>query len=634
MQNISATELRNKFLEFFKSKGHSVIPSSSLVPENDPTVLFTTAGMHPLVPYLLGEKHPEGKRLCNVQRCVRTDDIDEVGDETHLTFFEMMGYWSLGDYWKKEAIEYIFEFLTNELGLDAKNFAATCFEGDENNGIPRDIEAYDVWRSLGISEDRIAFLGYDDNWWGPAGVTGPCGPDSELFVWAGEGEAPVKFDPKDKDWMELCNDVFMQYNKTVDGKFEPLAQKNVDFGMGYERLLAYLNKESDIYKTELFWPIIEKLEELSGKKYEENKKAFRIIADHIKAAVFLTSEGVVPSNKMQGYVLRRLVRRVIVKAREIGITENFLLEFVSIVTKMYCRSGLDQEYFKGDDKVLSVALDEEIVASELEKEEAKFAKTINSAMLKMKIMSGIETASRENHEPIKWKSYEALADDLFDLFQSDGLPLEVALEELKKMGVPVVEKAFEQAEIMREICTQFDNRRAKHQELSRTASSGMFKGGLADNSEQTTKYHTAAHLMLVALKQVLGDHVEQKGSNITAERLRFDFNNPEKLTEEQIEGVEEVVNEQISKNLPVTMQEMSLDEAKSSGAHGTFDDRYGNKVKVYTIGPSSDAQNELHFSREICGGPHVQNTSELGHFKIIKEESSSSGIRRIKAVLQ
>ncbi len=631
LQNISADELRKKFLSFFEGKGHRVIPSSSLVPENDPTVLFTTAGMHPLVPYLLGEKHPEGTRLCNVQRCVRTDDIDEVGDETHLTFFEMLGNWSLGDYWKEDAIKWSYEFLTSQqwLGIDKNRLAVSVFAGDED--APFDEESFNIWRSLGISEDRIAKLPKKDNWWGPAGQTGPCGPDTEMFIWtgstgspqAGSSDAPEKFDPVDKNWVEVWNDVFMQYNLTAHGGYEPLKQRNVDTGMGLERMLAILNNESDIYKTELFWPIIEKLEELSGRKYEDNKKEFRIIADHIKAAVFLISAGIVPSNKMQGYVLRRLIRRTVVKAREIGIMENFLSKLADIIVKKYYHSGLDPESCKDSNQHLSDVLSDNKIGSELEKEESGFRKKLTEGLellTKARLIKGLKQSDAKDFLP-------TVAKITFDLFQSHGFPPELTYEYLNDNN------DFSEEEIS-DVNQAFIALLKKHQELSRSASAGMFKGGLADNSEQTTKYHTAAHLMLVALKEVLGDHVEQKGSNINAERLRFDFNNSEKLTDEQIKRVEDIVNEQIQKSLPVTMQEMSLDEAKSSGAHGTFDDRYGNKVKVYTIGPSLSAQDESPFSREICGGPHVKNTSELGHFKIIKEESSSAGIRRIKAVLE
>ncbi|MEI7791874.1 MAG: alanine--tRNA ligase [Candidatus Berkelbacteria bacterium] len=573
--------LRQKFLSYFESKGHKIIPSASLVPENDPTVLFTTAGMHPLVPNLMGEKHPSGAKLCNIQRCVRTGDIDEVGDKTHCTFFEMLGYWSLGDYFKADAIKFIFGFLTEELDIDPKNLAVTCFEGDEKNGIPKDDEAADVWKSLGISSERIAFLGREDNWWGPAGTTGPCGPDTEVFVWTGGGDAPDKYDPTDKNWVEICNDVFMQYNKTKDGKFDLLAQKNVDFGGGMERILAYLDGRDNVFQSDLFNLILSEIERLSGKKYENYIKEFRIVADHLKAATFMISDGVVPLNKDQGYVLRRLIRRAIVKAHQIGISENFTHKIAEKVFETY-----DGDY----------PFNNQLVLSELEKEETKFRKTLKDGLKVLDSFKEIDSKS------------------LFDLYQSFGIPLEISLEEANIRGL----------NIKAETIQQFEELVREHQALSRTASAGMFKGGLADDGVATRRLHTAAHLMLAALRKVLGDHVYQKGSNITAERLRFDFSHPDKMTPEQIEEVEKLVNEQIELDLPVIMAEMSLDEAKKFGAMGVFDSKYGEKVKVFEIGG---------FSKEICGGPHASYTSELHHFKIQKEESSSSGIRRIKAIL-
>jgi len=638
---MTAKELREKFKKYFVDRGHKFIPSASLIPENDPTVLFTTAGMHPLVPYLLGEKHPEGKKLCNIQRCIRTGDIDQVGDESHLTFFEMIGYWSLGAYWKKEAIELIFKFLTKELGLDPKKFAISCFQGDPEKNIPRDEESAKIWQSLGIPEERIKYLGYEDNWWGPAGETGPCGPDSELFVWTGKSEAPAEFDPKDKGWMELCNDVFMEYNKkrvirvpedydvgqlkfepnestakiVFDPKvskpetsfqFTPLSQKNVDFGMGFERLLAYLNDESDIYKNELFWPIIEKIEEISGKKYDTqitliDLKNTRKIADHLKAAVLIISEGIAPSNKDRGYVVRRLIRTAIVAAYKMGVFSNFCHQVTETVFSLYPQ-------IKNRD----------FVSQEIIKEENKFRPLLESGLRKIEIISSTTIGFLGKMGKI---GSQPLAKEIFDLYQSNGFPVELSTYELKKKRVPIGNDIIDSVDEMIE----------HHRELSRTASAGMFKGGLADDGEQTTKYHTTAHLMLVALKQVLGNHVEQKGANINAERLRFDFSHSEKMTDEQKQQVEDIVNKQIEKNLPVKMQEMSHDEAKLSGAHGTFNDRYGERVKVYTIGDASKGE---IFSKEICGGPHVERTGVLGHFRIKKEESSSAGIRRIKAILE
>lgn len=603
LQNISADELRKKFLRFFEAKGHRVIPSSSLVPENDPTVLFTTAGMHPLVPYLLGEKHPEGTRLCNVQRCVRTDDIDEVGDETHLTFFEMLGNWSLGDYWKKDAIAWSYEFLTSPqwLGIDKNRLAVSVFAGDED--APFDKESFDIWSGLGVSEDKIAKLPKKDNWWGPAGQTGPCGPDTEMFIWTGSSNAPGKFDPEDKNWVEVWNDVFMQYNLTAHGSYEPLKQRNVDTGMGLERILAILNNESDIYKTELFWPIIERLESITGIEYKDKKIAMRRIADHYRSTTEIIKDGICPGKNGRESVLRNLLRVIFIEVKYLMQTheEVFVInpsaEAVKVALRNQYRdySEVVQRLYENND---------EDIKREVMKEYSAFLYLGTSGMkfvgemMKKDIITGR---------------------DLFEGKGTFGLNMPSIVKILTDIGGKNIEKNYEE---------NYKIAEQEHQQKSRTASTGMFRGGLADNSEQTTKYHTAAHLMLVALKQVLGDHVEQKGSNINAERLRFDFNNSEKLTGEQIKKVEDIVNEQIQKSLPVTMQEMSLDEAKSSGAHGTFNDRYGNKVKVYTIGYPT-----LPFSCEICGGPHVKNTSELGHFKIIKEESSSAGVRRIKAVL-
>ncbi|MFA5927432.1 MAG: alanine--tRNA ligase [Patescibacteria group bacterium] len=584
---MTASELRQKFIDFFKEKGHTVIPSASLVPENDPSVLFTTAGMHPLVPYLLGEKHPGGSRLTDVQKCIRTDDIDEVGDKFHHTFFEMLGNWSLGDYFKKEAVEWSYEFLTSRewLGLSKERLAVSVFEGDKD--APFDEEVYGIWLELGIVPSRIAKLPKKDNWWGPAGLTGPCGPDTEMFYWTGGSDVPEKFDPSDNNWVEIWNDVFMQYNKTVDSRFEPLSQKNVDTGMGLERALAVVDGFDDDYRTELFLPIIKKIEEISGKNYEESTKEFRIIADHIKAAVFAIADGVSPSNKDRGYIVRRLIRRAIVKARGLGITNNFTSDLAEPVFETYAG-------------VYSFSLQE--VISELQKEETKFRKTLEEGL---KLIA--------SYKQIDGKV-------LFDLYQSFGLPVEISLEEAKNCS----------AVIEGETMKQFNDLLRAHQELSRTASAGMFKGGLSDASDVVTKYHTATHLLNAALRKVLGDHVYQKGSNITAERLRFDFSHPDKMTPEQISAVESLVNDQISANLSVNREEMTMEDAQSSGAIGVFESKYGEKVKVYTIGQAIDD----YFSKEICGGPHASRTGELGRFKIIKEEASSAGVRRIKAVLE
>ena len=588
-QDFSANKLRDSYIEFFSKRGHKAVPSASLVPQNDPTVLFTTAGMHPLVPYLLGENHPEGKRLVNVQPCLRTDDIDEVGDDTHLTFFEMLGNWSLGDYWKEDAIKWSFEYLTKELGIDVKNLAVSCFAGDSD--APRDEGSARIWRSLGVSPERIAFLGKKDNWWGPAGETGPCGPDTEMFVWVGEGDAPQEFDgPQDTRWVEIWNDVFMQSDKKSNGSYEPLRQKNVDTGMGFERMLAYLQGKSDVYQTELFSPIINKIEELSGGKYPDNREDFRIIVDHIKAAVFVLAEKIEPSNKLRGYVLRRLIRRAITRSINLKIEKGFCQDVAEIVLNIYGDSYPQLEKNRG------------FILAEIDKEEGKF---------------------RKNIKAVKWDYREVSGRELFNLYQSFGVPVEVSLEELASRKIKIKDSAK----------AEYKKLLDEHQQKSRTASSGMFKGGLADSSEITTKMHTATHLLLAALRQVLGDHVIQRGANITSERIRFDFSHDQKMTDEEIKKVEQIVNEKIKENLPVECEEMSLEEAKNSGAMGVFNDKYGSRVKVYSAGnPSADSGQA--FSRELCGGPHVSSTGEIGHFKIIKEESSSSGVRRVKAILK
>jgi len=593
---MDSESLRKSFLKFFEKKGHKIIPSASLIPENDPTVLFTTAGMHPLVPYLLGEKHPSGKRLANAQKCIRTGDIDDVGDDTHLTFFEMLGNWSLGDYWKEDAIKWSFEFLTKELKIPLERLAFSCFVGDKD--APKDEESAKIWESLGIKKERIAFLSKEDNWWGPAGKTGPCGPDTEMFYWKlNDTSAPEIFDVKDKNWVEIWNDVFMQYVKDENGNYLPAKQKNVDTGMGLERTLAVLNGKENVFETDLFLPIIEKIEELSGKKYGENVKTFRIIADHIKSSVFLVSEGIVPSNIEQGYVLRKLIRRAITHSNILGLdTISPFTIIVEEVQKIYKNiyPGLYQNINSPihRNKINQVIRDEEIKSRE-----------------------ALSSGQKEFEK--RWvKGFSGK--DVFDLKTTHSVPFELVAEWAREKGSPL------SPEIIQDYYERFN----KHQELSRTASVGMFKGGLADESEETTKLHTAAHLMLAALRKFLGDDVFQKGSNITAERLRFDFSHKEKMTSEQIRDVENFVNDIIKKDLFVSFEEMTLERAKELNAMGVFESKYGEKVKVYTIG-----QGNKIVSREICGGPHVERTGILGHFKIIKEESSSAGVRRIKAVL-
>ena len=591
---MQANDLREKYLKFFSAKGgsafggegHKIIPSAPLIPENDPTVLFTTAGMHPLVPYLLGEKHPMGNRICNSQKCIRTCDIDEVGDATHLTFFEMLGNWSLGDYFKKEAIEWSFEFLTKELNIPLDKLAFTVFEGEE--GTPKEVESFEIWRSLGVPEEHLAYLGRDDNWWGPAGAVGPCGPDTEMFYWTGENPAPVNFDPDDKKWVEIWNDVFMQYNKTAEGGFVELAQKNVDTGMGLERVAAILQGKDNVYGTELFTSIIEKISEISGRPYQGNEKPFRIIADHIKAATFILAEGLAPSNIGRGYILRRLIRRAVRYGKLLGIEGEFTPEIAKTIVEMYL------------DVYPELKENQEFILSELQKEEKRFSDCLET---------GLKFFEKLPAGRISGKA-------AFDLYQNYGFPLEMIKELVKEQNRTVDEADFQEE-------------MKKHQDLSRTASAGQFKSGLADNSEQTTKYHTATHLMLAALREVLGSKVEQKGSNITAERIRFDFSFDRKMTPEEIKKVEDLVNRKIQANLPVVCEEMPTEQAFEKGAVGVFGHKYADKVKVYSIG-----EEENVCSKEICAGPHVGSTGELGVFKIIKEEASSAGVRRVKAVLE
>lgn len=595
---MTSYEIREKFLQFFRDKGHAVIPSASLIPENDPSALFISAGMQPLVPYLLGDIHPSGNRLADVQKCVRTDDIDEVGDEVHHTFFEMLGNWSLGDYFKNEAIEFSFQFLLSPewLNISIEKFAVSVFAGDAD--APFDEESYNLWIELGIKPERIAKLPKKNNWWETGGESGPCGPDTEMFIWTGEGSAPEKFDPEDNKWVEVWNDVFMQYNKVGKGKYEKLSRHNVDTGMGLERITAVMNNVNDNYLTDLFQPIIKKIEELSNQKYEDDKKSFRIIADHLRAATFILGDenGVTPSNTLQGYVLRRLIRRAVQYGRKIGAIEGLSERVAEVVIEIY------------KDTYPELETNREKIISELNKEEIKFGKTLEKGIKEYQSQI-LNLKSQNQNSNVKTLDSKFV----FDLYQSSGFPLEMTKEMALEDGFRVDEKPFWE---------EFK----KHQELSRTASAGMFKGGLADTGEETTKLHTAAHLLLASLRQVLGDEygqINQKGSNITAERLRFDFNYPQKLTPEQLEKVEAMVNEKIKAEIPVEMMELSLDDAKSIGATGAFESKYGDRVKVYKIND---------FSMEICGGPHVTNTKELGHFKITKEESSSSGVRRIKAI--
>ncbi len=605
---MTTNEIRQKFLDFFREKGHTIIPSASVVPENDPTVLFTTAGMHPLVPYLQGQPHPGGKRLADSQKCVRTDDIEEVGDNRHLTFFEMLGNWSLGDYFKQEAITWSFEFLTSKdwLAIDPKKIYVTVFEGDAD--APRDEESIGIWQALyetvGITAelgDRIRAYPKKKNWWGPAGLTGPCGPDTEIFYDTGKAHDKAFGEECHQNcdcgrFVEIWNNVFMQFDKQADGTFAPLAQKNVDTGMGLERIVAVMQNVETVFETDAFTPALDKIASLSGKSYKDHERAFRIIADHLRAATFIIGDprGVSPSNVGQGYIVRRLLRRAIREGRRLGILESFTHLIAQVYAGEY--GGHYVELTQNLSKIIE----------ELKKEEEKFGKTLEKGMKEL--------------EKLLEKQPEGISGmQAFMLFSSYGFPWELTEEVLREKGAPV-DKAFFEAEFK------------KHQELSRTASAGSFKGGLADNSVETTRLHTATHLLHQALRTVLGDHVEQKGSNITAERLRFDFSHGQKVTPEQIAEVEKLVNEAIKKDYPVHCEQLSVDEAKNRGAIGLFEDKYaqmGGKINVYFVGNDEKG----FFSKEICGGPHVEHTGELGSFKIQKEEAVSAGVRRIKATV-
>jgi len=652
MKSLTANELRALFLQFFQEKGHKVIPSASVIPENDPTVLFTTAGMHPLVPYLLGQKHPAGTRLTDVQKCIRTGDIDDVGDMSHLTFFEMLGNWSLGDYFKKEMIPWSWEFLTSEkwLGIDPAKLAFTVFEGDED--CPRDEEAANLWRSCGVKDDHLFYLPKEHNWWGPAGVTGPCGPDTEMFIIVKEPCGP-NCSPACKcgAYLEIWNDVFMQYNKQQDGTFIPLSQKNVDTGMGLERTICVLTGKKSVYETDIFARILGKIEELSGKSYnpdDENTKAFRIIADHMRTSTFILGDprGVSPSNVDQGYILRRLIRRAVRYGMGLGLGAGFTCEIAKVIIDQY--SDVYPELKENSAFVLEqLKLEEERFARTLKQGEKEFDKIYNNVCNTKNLLDSIlanadpvacaqENAKTKklrpspdmlpiieaanNGDPAALKAaIEARLATLstldgrsaFKLYDTYGFPIEMTMELAAEKGLKVDEEDFAQ-------------RFKQHQETSHAGAEQRFKGGLADASEQTACLHTATHLLQAALRKVLGDEVHQKGSNITAERLRFDFTFGRKMTAEEIAEVQKLVNEAIEAKAPVTMEEMTVAEAKAQGAMGLFESKYGEKVKVYTMG---------QFSKEICGGPHASNTGDLVSFKIQKEESSSAGVRRIKATI-
>ena len=654
MKEITSAELREKFLSFMESKGHHRIESASVIPENDPTVLFTTAGMHPLVPYLMGTPHPAGTRLTDVQKCIRTGDIDDVGDPSHLTFFEMLGNWSLGDYFKKEMIPWSWEFLTSPeyLGLPKDRLAFTVFEGDAD--CPRDEESYNLWRSCGVKEENLFFLPKENNWWGPAGITGPCGSDTEMFIITDKEPCGPDCSPACScgRYLEIWNDVFMQYNKNAEGKYEPLAKKNVDTGMGLERTVCVLNGKKSVYEIDAFARILKRIAELSGKEYgadEATTKAFRIIADHMRTSTFILGDdrGVSPSNTDQGYILRRLIRRAVRYGMQLGMPEGFTVEIAKVIIDQY------------QDVYPELARNAEFTLEQLKLEEARFARTLKQgekefekvynnvcqtrAMLESilgaadgvalakelaetkklrpspDMMPIIEAAKAGDAAALKAAVEARIAGlsvmdgrNAFKLYDTYGFPIEMTKELAAEKGLTVDE-------------ADFAERFKKHQELSHQGADQKFKGGLADHSEQTARLHTATHLLHAALRKVLGDEVAQKGSNITAERLRFDFSFGRKMTPEELAEVERLVNVAIDAKVPVVCEEMTVPEAKAKGAIGLFENKYGERVRTYRMG---------EYSFEICGGPHAENTGDLGSFKIQKEESSSAGVRRIKATIQ
>ena len=654
MKEITSAELREKFLAFMESKGHHRIDSASVIPENDPTVLFTTAGMHPLVPYLMGTPHPAGTRLTDVQKCIRTGDIEDVGDPSHLTFFEMLGNWSLGDYFKKEMIPWSWEFLTSPeyLGLPKDRLAFTVFEGDAD--CPRDMESYDLWRSCGVKEENLFFLPKENNWWGPAGLTGPCGSDTEMFIITDREPCGPDCSPACScgRYLEIWNDVFMQYNKTADGTFEPLAKKNVDTGMGLERTVCVLNGKKSVYEIDAFARILNRIAELSGKAYDSEEsvtRAFRIIADHMRTSTFILGDdrGVSPSNTDQGYILRRLIRRTVRYGMQLGMPEGFTVEIAKVIIDQY--QDVYPELARNSAFVLEqLKLEEGRFARTLKQGEKEFEKVYSNVCQTRSLLESILAAddgvalAREMADTKKLRPSPDLmpiieaarAGDAaalkqavqsrmeglstldgrsaFKLYDTYGFPIEMTRELAAEKGLSIDE-------------ADFAERFKKHQELSHQGADQKFKGGLADHSEQTARLHTATHLLHAALRKVLGDEVAQKGSNITAERLRFDFSFGRKMTPEELQEVERLVNVAIDAKVPVVCEEMTVPEAKAKGAIGLFESKYGERVRTYKMGD---------FSFEICGGPHAENTGDLGSFKIQKEESSSAGVRRIKATIQ
>jgi len=629
---MKASDLKKKYLDFFVKKNHQILPNVSLVPENDPTALFINSGMHPLIPYLLGEPHPLGKRLVSNQRCLRTQDIEKIGNSSHLTFFEMLGNWSLGDYWKKEAIEWSWEFLTKELNLDSKRISVSCFAGDKDS--PKDEESAKIWQSLGIPSKRIYFLGKEDNWWS-VGETGPCGPDTEMFYDTGQKACGPNCRPGDNcgKYFEIWNDVFMEFNRLPNGKLEKLKQRNIDTGMGVERTVAMLQGKDDVYQTELFSGLINQIEEISKKKYEkENQRAMRIIADHLRAATFAMADGVIPSNTEAGYIVRRLIRRAVRYSKLVNINEPFIVQVIKRIVKEF-----ENEYphlKRNEERLLKESVNEEerfkkVIELGLKKSEKIFNKKSPIDFKKYSQLMQIENKKeffKQIYNSFKGKGKKVekfnipltkeeitkatiSGKEAFDLYQTFGFPIEMIIELAQEKRLLIDP----------ELCKEEIK---KHQELSRINLKKKFTGGLADHSQEVTRLHTATHLLHQALRQVLGEEVHQVGSNITPERLRFDFTYPEKLTPEQIKGVEDLINQQIQKDLAVKMEMMTLDKAKKKGALAFFTDKYGEKVKVYSVGT---------FSKEVCGGPHVDSLGEIGSVKIIKEEAVGAGRRRIYA---
>jgi len=638
---MKTSEVRAKYLEFFKKQGHAIVPRASIVPQEDPTTLFTGSGMQPMLQYLLGEKHPEGVRIADSQTCFRAEDIDDVGDNRHTTFFEMLGNWSLGDYFKSEQLEWFFEFLTTEIGLDPNKLYVTAFIGDKEAGIEKDTEAAEIWQRLfsargidaeivevgseedgykkGMQNGRIFYYDSSKNWWSRAGVPSnmpagePGGPDSEVFYEFDYIEHDKSFGQHCHPncdcgrYMEIGNSVFMQYQKQKDGSFKELAQKNIDFGGGLERITAASIDSADMFKIDVLWNIIEKLQDMTGKKYEDHIQAKRVIADHLRSVTFMAVDGVVPSNTAQGYVMRRMLRRAIRRGYELGVEEGLTVEIAKVVINEY------------QDVYPELSENQKSILETLEREESLFRKTLERGIHEFNKRTSELDFTKRPPMPTG-KRTELTGKLLFTLFDTYGFPVELSLEEAEKENV----------QLQKDWRKDFEKLMSEQKERSRTATAGQFKGGLAEHTDMTTRYHTATHLMYKALRNVLGDHVMQRGSNITNERMRFDFSHGEKMTPEQIKQVEDMVNDVIQKDMPVTFVEMGKDDAFGIGALGAFGEKYPDTVKVYTVGdPDGD-----YYSREICGGPHVDHTSKIGKFKILKEESSSAGVRRIKAVIE